>query len=114
MSDDVERSKRGQFKPGQSGNPAGARRRANIGVPSPRELHRIILWVTGSETEMTINNKKQKMSVFEMNVWRSASGAPSSRLAAKDFIELAKSSAYWMDREIKREDERRRKEEREW
>ena len=110
MSDKVKRGNGGQFAPGQSGNPAGARRRRPgkklLDYPN---LHRIILEIGSSETEGTVNGKPTRITMFEAAVLRQAAGAAETRLVARDFIDLVKGSAAWVYHEARREAERSKK-----
>lgn len=96
MSDDVQRTRAGQFAPGQSGNAAGARSRKPKQLMTLADINRAILKIADSETKMVIENKVQTINMLERNAWVLASGK-GNRLSAKDFVELVKSAGAHLD-----------------
>lgn len=109
MSDDVERGGSGRFAKGQSGNPQGARIRRRRELMSLEDIHRTILRVAASPTQVVISGKTHDVTMLEANFWGLASGKPSNRLASKDVIELATSAGQFMAR-LEREEAQRAQE----
>ena len=97
MSEDVQRPRGGQFVKGQSGNPEGARSRKQKQLLTIDDIHRVILQVAGSQTQMKIEDKSQSITMLERAMWTLVWGK-GNRLAAKDVIELARSAGYHFDR----------------
>ena len=97
MTDDVKRTRAGQFAPGQSGNAAGARSRKPKPLLGLTDLHRTILEVAATETTLTRGDRPQTVNMLERNAWVLASGK-GNRLAAKDFLDLVKSAGYHFKR----------------
>lgn len=104
MRDTVERATGGQFMPGQSGNPAGARRRKRK-LDTPADFHELILRVANEEIELPQQGRMRRMTRFEYNAISLATGQ-ANRLAARDFMTAAKVAA--MELEIIRRNEARK------
>lgn len=74
MTDDVKRTRAGQFAPGQSGNAAGARSRKPKPLLGLADLNRTILEIAASETTLTRGDRSQTVNMLERNAWVLASG----------------------------------------
>lgn len=96
MSDNVQRTRAGQFAPGQSGNAAGARSRKPKQLMTLADINRTILEIAASETKMVIENRVQTINMLERNAWVLASGK-GNRLSAKDFVDFVKSAGAHLD-----------------
>lgn len=107
MSADIERTTRGRFAAGQSGNPAGARARKPARLITTDDFHQMILEVASSPTQAPRHGKPGMMSLLEYNVSTLARGKAANRLASKDFIDLTWRAAYHFEQ---RERERQRRE----
>lgn len=103
MSEDVKRTRGGQFVPGQSGNAAGARSRRQKELMTPDDVYGLILNVAASEVKMTIGDKFETVTMLRRNVMALAAG-PANRPAAKDFIELVTTAAWYFRRQKEREE----------
>lgn len=97
MTDDVKRTRAGQFAPGQSGNAAGARSRKPKPLLGLADLNRTILEIAASETTITRGDRAQTVNMLERNAWVLASGK-GNRLAAKDFLDFVRSAGYYFER----------------
>jgi len=88
MTAEGERDRRGRFRRGVSGNPAGRPRRQVI-PETPHSRRRVILGVADETIEATVGGKLREMSVFEANVRAiSVMGARGNRMAAQAFVTL--------------------------
>lgn len=103
MSEDVKRTRGGQFARGQSGNAAGARGRRKKELLTPDDVYGVILDVAASEVKMTIGDKTETVTMFRRNVMALAAGS-ANRPAAKDFIEFVSSAAWHFTRKEEREE----------
>lgn len=107
MSRQIKRDEHGQFAPGQSGNPEGARQRRPKELLTADDLDRIQLEVASEVVSMrngkSITRYKQLSLIL-------ASGKAANRLAARDFMEMTRSAAARRHREAcrKAEEERRK------
>ncbi len=97
MSDEIRRTRAGQFVKGQSGNTEGARSRRPKRLLTLTDINRTILEVAGSETKLSIENRLQTISMVERNAWVLASGK-GNRLAARDFLDLASRAGLHFER----------------
>ena len=102
MSEDVKRTRGGQFVPGQSGNAAGARSRRQKELLTPDDVYSLILNVADSDVKMTMGDKVETVTMLKRNVMALAAGA-GNRPAAKDFIELVTTAAWHFRRQQKRD-----------
>lgn len=96
MTDDIKRTRAGQFAPGQSGNAAGARSRRPKQVLELEDMDRLIVEIATAPTTLTIENKVQTVTIFERNLWVLASGK-GARLPARDFVFLSRDAAARID-----------------
>lgn len=97
MTGHVERRPGGQFAKGQSGNPAGARKRRRKELPSLEDLHRTVLEVAVSPTRMSVGGSVREITYFEANVWGLASGKAANRLTSRDFVEMVKEASRFFE-----------------
>lgn len=104
MSGRIKRDAGGQFAPGQSGNPDGARRRRPRELPTLTDLYRIHLEVAGE----IIGTKDGKPVTRYENALRSlAKGDSANRLAAKGFLEECRRATYHFEMLARQEAARR-------
>lgn len=111
MSEKIERLSNGTFRPGQSGNSAGARRRRRADLLTREDFDRMVIEIAMTETETSLGGKQRTMTYLQANLLQLATGRSANRLSAKDFIEIARASITTSEhRERKREEERKRQE----
>jgi hypothetical protein len=111
MSEKIERLSNGTFRPGQSGNAAGARRRKRADLMTREDFDRMVIEIAMTETEISFGGKKRVMTYVQANLHQLATGRSGNRLTAKDFLEITRASIATNDhRERKREEERKRQE----
>lgn len=99
MSRKIKRDEGGQFAPGHSGNPDGARLRKPKALLTIADLHRIQLEVAG---EIVGFKDGKPVTRYENCSRGMVTGGAANRLGSRDFIELTKSSAYFIEREERR------------
>lgn len=106
MSDEVQRNRNGQFRPGTSGNAAGARLRQPKRLLTPADLDRIVLGIAAKEATVNVSGVPEQTNLYGAAVLQLASMKQGNRLAAKDFIEITNSSAFRAKRDADREEAR--------
>jgi len=91
VTDRIKRDVGGQFAPGQSGNPDGARLRKPKELLTISDLHRIVLEVAA---EVVGARGGKPVTRFENAARGLAKGEAASRLGTRDFMSLATSAAH--------------------
>ena len=98
MSRKIKRDSNGQFAPGASGNPEGARRRKPEELITIEDIHRIALKVAAEPAGMRSGKPVSRLENAFLSLAKGDSG---SRLASRDMIELTKTAASYFDHQAR-------------
>lgn len=99
MADAVKHDDKGRWPPGRSGNVRGRPSRNKVVkvLATASDLCEVVMDVANRRTTITIEGRREEVTVFESNTIGLASGPAASRLARKGFIDLVMSAARQLD-----------------
>lgn len=100
MSRKIRRDEDGQFAKGQSGNPDGARLRKPRTLLNLDDLYRTHLEVAG---EIVATRGGKPVTLYEHCVRSLASSGATNRLGMRDFLDLTKSAAHFVEGQVRRQ-----------